>query len=181
MYCGSFVIKTLFHAQSWTLRPNQWKSMGLFSWTWIYPGWVVKCCVLFIWYQPLHLFYSKITTDSLSIYIDLWHMRCLYFSYMSFRCMVVWSVCKKRFLCIILIDWHPSDIHLVISFLFLLFCKCPCGCTSWSGFCGLYRWSTIFWVPYLHYISVWYSMIWNFIFYNKVFWNCLGILIYRDC
>ena len=66
-----------------------------------------------------------------------------------------------------LTDTLLTSILLSLFFSFF-FCKCPCGCTSWSGFCGLYRWSTIFWVPYLHYISVWYSMIWNFIFYNSV-------------
>ena len=61
----------------------------------------------------------------------------VYSRYMGFRCMVVWSLINKRFLCIILNDWHPSDIHLDMSLLFSsFFYRCPCGCSGWSGFCA---------------------------------------------
>ena len=41
----------------------------------------------------------------------------VYFIYLGFRCMVTWSLCNERLLCIILVDWHfPSVMHLDVFF-----------------------------------------------------------------
>ena len=103
----------------------------------------------------------------------------VYSRYMGFRCMVIWSLINKRFLCIILVDWHPSDIHLDMSLLFSSFFLQMSLWLFWLVWVlCFYVWLILF---QLHCLFCnfygWYSRIWNL---NWVFWYHLGFLVYID-
>ena len=103
----------------------------------------------------------------------------VYSRYMGFRCMVIWSLINKRFLCIILVDWHPSDIHLDMSLLFSSFFLQMSLWLFWLVWVlCFYVWLILFQLHCLYCnFYGWYSRIWNL---NWVFWYHLGFLVYID-
>ena len=103
----------------------------------------------------------------------------VYSRYMGFRCMVIWSLINKRFLCIILVDWHPSDIHLDMSLLFSSFFLQMSLWLFWLVWVlCFYFWLILFQLHCLYCnFYGWYSRIWNL---NWVFWYYLGFLVYID-
>ena len=103
----------------------------------------------------------------------------VYSRYMGFRCMVIWSLINKSFLCIILVDWHPSDIHLDMSLLFSSFFLQMSLWLFWLVWVlCFYVWLILFQLHCLYCnFYGWYSRIWNL---NWVFWYYLGFLVYID-
>ena len=83
--------------------------------------------------------------------------------------MVIWSLCKKRFLCFNLVDKCSPDIHLDISlFSSFFFCRCPNDCSDCPGFWDFHGWLILLWVDYLYCsFSEWYSRIFTFPFITE--------------
>lgn len=119
MSCRSFDINTLFQAHSWTLRPNQWRNTGLFSWTWTDLVWGT-------WMDPqyevpngiLFFFIYLLSLVRYSLFLNKYWLS----KYMQWVVMDEVKVCRSigglysRFLCIILVDWHSSYIYESICY-----------------------------------------------------------------
>ena len=102
----------------------------------------------------------KTTTESPSIYMELQHMSHSVWEHMGVYtsvtwvadiCMIVWSLCNKRFLYIIFVDWSPSSVHFDVSlfFSFRIFADVPVVLViglNFVFFCG--RW-VLFWTLFM--------------------------------
>ena len=69
----------------------------------------------------------------------------IYSSYLGVRCIAIWSIRNKRFLCIILVDRSPFGMSRCLFPFPFFFCRCPCGCSGWCEFCGFCRWLSASW------------------------------------